>query len=173
MGITTCNYVVDDWVIDKVTNEDFDLNKYLSDLLMEHEYKGHHFEIEGVSFWQGVKSWCPMYELIKILDKSDIRILQNINSDELIYEESKFNDWICVYNSSLVKNIWMELKKISIFDIEKSIDNPEIVQSITSIPGYRNRNIKHKINIVMEFVTFYQAFFHAQLRNKGIITTFG
>ncbi|MCB0745792.1 MAG: hypothetical protein KDC67_17950, partial [Ignavibacteriae bacterium] len=83
------------------------------------------------------------------------------------------NDRMYYYRSSVVKEIWSELRNISIGEIENSIDNPEIIKTISSIEGYWNERIERKIHVVMEFFELYKAFYEAQLRDKGIITTFG
>lgn len=172
MGIVSYNYVVEDEIIDKLLKSDFDINKYLSNQLMDHEYQGFHFENSGILFWQGVKAWSPMYELIKILDKSDKQVLSKIQNEQFLIPETKKNNRMYYFHSSVVKEIWSELKNISIGEIENSIDNPEIVKTISSIQGYCNERIERKMHVVMEFFELYKAFYEAQLRNKGILIMF-
>ena len=173
MGIVAYNYIVDDSVIDKILKSDFDIDEYLSNQLMDHEYKGSHFEKSGILFWQGVKAWSPMYELLKILDKSDNNVLSLLLNEQFYIPENETNNRFYYYYSSVVKEIWNELKKISIGEIENSIDKKDIVKTISSIEGYWNERIERKVHIVMEFFEIYKAFYEAQLRNKGIITSFG
>ncbi len=173
MGIVAYNYVVEDSIIDQILKSDFDIDEYLSSQLMEHDYQGSHFEKRGILFWQGVKAWSPMYELLKILDKSDNHILSKIQNEQFYIAETEKNDRMYYYRSSIVKEIWSELRNISIGEIENSIDNPEIIKTISSIEGYWNVRIERKIHVVMEFFELYKAFYEAQLRDKGIITTFG
>jgi hypothetical protein len=173
MGIVAYNYVVDDSIIDQILKSDFDIDEYFSSQLMDHEYQGSHFEKGGILFWQGVKAWSPMYELLKVLDESENQVLSKIQNDQYYIAESEKNDRIYYYRSSVVKEIWSELRNISIGKIENSIDNPEIVKAISSIEGYWNKRIERKIHVVMEFFELYKAFYEAQLRDKGIITTFG
>jgi len=173
MGVVAYNYVVDDKIIDKVLKSEIDIDEYLSNELMDHEYEGSHFEKRGILFWQGVKAWSPMYELLKVLDKSDKQVLSKIQNEQYYIAETEKNDRMYYYHSTTVKEIWTELRNISIGQIENSIDNPEIVEKISSIQGYWNERIERKVHVVMEFLELYKAFYEAQLRDKGIITSFG
>jgi Domain of unknown function (DUF1877) len=173
MGVVAYYYVVEDEIINKVLKSDFDIDEYLSNELMDHEYKGSHFEKRGILFWQGVKTWSPMYELLKVFDKSDNQVLSKIHSEQYHIAETEKNDRMYYYQSSVVKEIWTELRNISIGEIENSIDNLEIVEKISSIQGYWNERIERKVHVVMEFFELYKAFYEAQLRGKGIITSFG
>lgn len=170
MGIVAYNYIIDDSIIDKILKSDFDINEYLSNQLMEHEYQGSHFENNGILFWHGVKAWCPMYELLKILDNSDKNVLSLLLNEQYYIPENEINERMYYYHSSVVKEIWSELKNISIGAIEKSIDNQIIIETISSIDGYRNERIQLKNIVVMEFFEVYKAFYEAQLRGKAIIT---
>ena len=173
MGTVAYNYVVEDSIIDEVLHSNFDIDEYLSNQLMDHEYEGFHFEKRGILFWQGVKAWSPMYELLKILDKSDKHVLSKIHNEQYYIPETEKNDRMYYYHSSVVKEIWSELRNISIGEIEKSINNPDIVEKVSSIQGYWNERIERKVHVVMEFFELYKAFYEAQLRDKGIIITFG
>jgi hypothetical protein len=173
MGVVIYNYVVEDEIIDKLLKSDIDIDDYLSNQLMGHEYKGSHFEKGGILFWQGVKAWSPMYELLKILDKSEKQVLSKIHDEQFLIPETEINDRMYYFHSSVVKEIWIELRNISIGEIENSIDNPEIIKIISSIQGYWNERIERKVHVVMEFFELYKAFYEAQLRLKGIIIMFG
>lgn len=170
MGIVVYNYLVDDSIIDKILKSDFDIDTYMSNQLMEHEYQGFFFEKKGILFWKGVKAWSPMYELIKILDNSEKKVLSELLKQQYYIPETEKSSPRYYYYSSIVKEIWNELRHISIGDIEKSINNPELINKVSAITGYHNNRIERKTHIVMEFFELYKAFYEAQLMEKGIIT---
>ena len=172
MGIVTYNYVVEDEIIDRLLKSDLEIDNYLSNQLMDHEYKGFHFEKKGILFWQGVKAWSPMYELLKILDKSDKKVLSKINNEQFFIPETEKNGRMYYFHSSVVKEIWSELRNISIGEIEKAIDNAEVIKKISLIQGYWNERIERKVHVVMEFFELYKAFYEAQLTDKGILIIF-
>lgn len=167
MGIVAYNYVVNDVIIDKVLKSDS--NAVFNSQENENNLEEYYFEKNEVIFWTGMKAWSPMYELLKILDKSENNILSEIGNSKYYLEETEIYDRMYLYYSFVVKEIWNELKNISVGDIEMAIDNPIIIEIISNISGYGNDRIIRKQHIVMEFFEFYKAFYEANLREKGII----
>lgn len=172
MGIVAHYCIVNDEIINKVLTSEVDLDNYLAEKLMSHEYEGHQFEKAGILFWQGVKAWSPMYELIKFLDNSQNKVLSKIDNEEFTKAETEKTNRMNYYHSTEVKEVWTELRNISIGKIEDALDNPEIVQKISSIQGYWNTRIENKELNVLEFFELYKAFCQAHVSDKGIITSF-
>jgi len=114
-----------------------------------------------------------MYNLLIMLDTSKNDILREFENEERWIEDSVMNPSIRFFYSKEVKLVWNELRNISIGDIENSIDNPDVVEKISSIQGYWNERIEYRIQVVMEFFELYKAFYQANLKNKGIIITYG
>ena len=67
---------------------------------------GLNFEKKGILYWQGVKAWSPMYELLKELDESENGVLSNIHNKQFYIAETDKNSPLYYYHSSLVKEIW-------------------------------------------------------------------
>lgn len=173
MGIVASNYIVEDKIIDQLTKADFDFYDYFEKELMYHEYKNSYFEKNGILFGALVKAWSPMYELIKILDSSDKKVLSKIGSNTNYIPEKGKNDSMYFYYSYDVKKIWKELKNISVGQIEKSLNDSEIIKKVSKIQGYWNDRIDRKEHIIMEFFELHSAFYNAHLKNKGIVIVLG
>lgn len=173
MGIVTSNFVTEDKIIDLLIQTDFDFYEYFDKELMIHEYKNNHFEKEGILFGALVKAWSPMFELLKLLDSSDDKVLSKIGNNSNYIPEKGNNDSMYFYYSTEVKEMWGELKNISVGQIEKSLKNPKIINEVSNIQGYWNDRIERKEHIIMEFFELYKAFYHANLKGKGIVITLG
>lgn len=159
MGIVAYNYVIEDEIIEKVIKSDLDIDYYMENLP------------ENI-FGQDLKAWSPMYELLKILDKSENKVLNKLNSEKYL-KETLNSGTIYFYNSDTVKEMWNQLKNITITEIENSIENKEIVEKIIKIEGYYNERIKRRENIVLEFLALQKAFKKADINNKGVIIALG
>ena len=173
MGVVASNYIINDEIIDKLIKTDFDFCSYFEKISMQHEYKNSYFEKCGILYGAMVKAWSPMYELLKLLDSSENKILNKIGNNTNYISEKGKNDSMYFFYSSEVKEIWKELKNISIGMIEKSLNDPNIIEKVSEIEGYWNERIESKEHIIMEFHEFYSAFYQAKLINKGIVITLG
>ena len=174
MGVVATYYLVDDKIIDKVIKEDFDLNQYFyKNELQEHTYNGTEFEKSGLLFGSGVKSWHALYELLKLMDKSDEKIFRLTCDVENEIEETTLNCRLnYIYSSDVIK-MWNEIKKISVAEIESQTKNKKIIQAVTNIDGYRTENITHTKHIVLEFMELFKSLWSAVQKKRGILIEFG
>ncbi len=169
MGIVALNYLTEDRIIDELTKNDFDFYGHFEKELMYHEYKNSYFQKEEILYGALVKAWSPMYELIKLIDTSENKVLSKIGSNTNYIPEKGKNDSMYFYYSSEVKEIWGELKNISIGKLEAFLNNPDVVKRVSEIEGYWNDRVERKEHIIMEFFELYSAFYQANLKNKGIV----
>lgn len=172
MGIVATNYVIEDEIIKKSVDSDFDFEKYMSDKINCPNCESWHYQKLNLCYGALLKAWCPMYELLILLDKSENHILKELQSYERHISESNNRSRFRYYFSNEVNDVWLELKKISVGLIEASIDNPTIVETIYNIEGYWNDRIVRKQHIVAEFIELYNAFYSANWQNKGLIITY-
>lgn len=160
MGIVAWNYVVEDEIIEKVIKSNLNIDDYIEN------------SSENI-FGQDLKVWSPMYELLKLLDKSENKVLNKLYGEKHLIEETQNSGMVCFYHSSIIKEMWSQLSSITISEIENSIENKEIVEKIIKIEGYFNERIKWKKSIVLEFLELQKAFKKAYINNKGVIIAYG
>lgn len=173
MGIVASYYVVDESIIDKVTRLDIDIEEFVRDDQSDIKNAVNRHESEAIFFGHGLKSWNPMYELLKMIDASETKVLSLLFDKQFYHKETENNYGFYCYQADVVKEIWQELRNISIGDVEIALDNKHIIETISAKKGYRNENITNKDSICSEFFELYKAFYLAQQFNKGVITSLG
>lgn len=173
MGVVATYYLVEDEIIEKVKNEDFDLCRYFyKNELMEHTHKGVEFEKCGLVFGTGVKSWHPMFELLKLMDESNEKIFRLTCAKENEIEETSVNSRLNYINAENVQKMWNEIKKISVAEIEFRTKDKKTIGIISSIEGYWTQRIRSTEMIVLEFLELFQALLYAVRKKRGIIIEF-
>ncbi len=174
MGVVATYYLVENEIIEKVKNEDFDLCSYFyENELMEHTHNGVEFEKCGLIFGTGVKSWHPMFELLKLMDESNEKIFRLTCAKENEIEETSANSRLNYIYAENAKKMWDEIKKISIAEIEFQTKNKRTIDLISSIEGYWTERIASTEMIILEFIELFQALLYAVRKNRGIIIEFG
>jgi len=113
-----------------------------------------------------------MIELLCLLDSSDDNILRNILNPENYVDDTAMNPRLNYVRPKDVKNIFEELKKISVSAIETSLGNKSICEIISSTEGYRMDAIAFKNLIVPEFISLFNAFYWGARSNKSMLIFF-
>ena len=174
MGVIVTYYLVEDKLIDRIRKDDFDLCDYFyKNELQEHTYNGVEFEKNRLLFGADTKCWHPMYELLKMLDKSDAKIFDlTCSQKNEIEDTSKHPRLNYIYSSDVIK-MWNEIKKISVAEIESHTENKTTIEFISNIEGYWTNRITNTDQIIMEFVELFKSLWSAKKIKRGIILEFG
>lgn len=162
MGLIACYYVVEDNIIDKTIHLNFDYESYLENNFTQDE-------LDSLIFGQDTKSWNPLFELLKILDTSNTKVLCQIDKDDFYIKESENMTSFYFHDSKRVNEIWSELKNITSEKITKSLENEKLKERISNIEGYYNERIHWAESIMIEYNQIYNAFESAHKFKKGII----
>ena len=165
MGLIACYYIVEDNIIDKTIHLNFDYESYLENNFPDEELK-------YLVYGQDTKSWNPLFELLKIIDTSNTKVLSRIDNDDFYVKESVKMPSFYFHDSKRVNEIWSELKNITSEKITKSLQNEKIKERISNIEGYYNERIHWTESILIEYNQIYKAFESAHKFKKGIIISF-
>lgn len=165
MGKNIGYYLLEDSQIEvlssSVSNFDDILN---NDILLFHEFNDIPFWKSNIEFGQGVKAWNAMFELLFRIDESKNKSLKKHLSKILKSEES-----FIVLNESIIADVWIGLKAISIKTIELALKDNLLTRSIKLSKGYRMQSIENVDVIIIEFMELFNAFYKAQQLNKKIL----
>jgi hypothetical protein len=164
MGLIACYYVVEDNIIDKTIHLNFDYESYLENNFSDEELK-------YLVYGQDIKSWNPLFELLKIIDTSKTKVLSRIDNDDFYVKESVNMPSFYYHNSKRVNEIWRELKNITSEKITKSLQKEKLKERISNIEGYYNERIHYTESILIEYNEIYDAFESAHKLKRGIIIT--
>ena len=162
MGLIACYYVVEDNIIDKTIHLNFDYESYLENNFTEDE-------LDSLIFGQDTKSWNPLFELLKIIDTSNTKVLSRIDNNDFYLKESENMSSFYFHDSKRVNEIWSELKNITSEKITKSLKNEKLKERISNIEGYYNERINWTESILIEYNQIYKAFESAHKFKKGIL----
>ncbi|MFC7772416.1 hypothetical protein [Flavobacterium sp. GCM10027622] len=172
MGYCLSYYIADEELNEKLNLQDFDVDKYITEnITFEHEFLDKWFrrnEYSGDS-----KIWDVLLKLLAILDSSEKSILNQILK-EVNYLPETVNRSRLYYNSSEnCKLIFEELKKISISNIEKALDNKEIEKKLRDSDCYNCSTTYRKEQFIREFIAIQNAYYEASFLNKTVLICIG
>lgn len=172
MGYFLSYYIVDEELNEKLNLQDFDLDKYITEnITFEHEFLEMWFsrnEYSGDS-----KIWEVLIKLLSILDSSEKKVLNQILNEENYLSETANRSCLYYNSSENCKLIFEELKKISISDVEKALDNKEIEKKLRDSDCYNCDTIFRKEQFIREFIAIQNAYYEASFLNKTVLICIG
>ncbi|MCB9223253.1 MAG: hypothetical protein R2780_09145 [Crocinitomicaceae bacterium] len=117
-------------------------------------------------YGQGTRTWNPMIQLLNKITDSGI-------FNPLLDRTNKIDDESHFVDNKAVAEMWDQLKKLSVQNIEDFAIRPEIRKEISELKGYKMEGIENPDAIVLEFFELYKALFHAYHSRQGLVVLQG
>ncbi|WP_300675604.1 hypothetical protein [Soonwooa sp.] len=160
MGITISYYLLSDEIssnaIEEKKRKDF---FYLADYLDENN-----FQYTEYNCW--LKSWNPLYYLLFLMTKDPI-------FKRLYFMDGEYEFTVNIFSHDEVDQMYENLKKISINDIEIAIQNSLYINEIKNIDGYHMERITERSYLIIgEYFELLKAVYDAQLTRRQIFQVF-
>jgi hypothetical protein len=166
MGVDNTYYVVDEELIKRRLTEQFDLVRHIEDhFVLFHMYQDLPFWRLKVRFDLN-RGFYASQAILNEIDTSPTRILRKIT-----HEKNSFPDEANLfYNDAIeVKQIWQELKKISIYRVEELLSNKDVTNRITNAKSYKMNWIENKEAMIDNMMEILAVYHQAQNRGQGIV----
>lgn len=151
-------------IVQYITSEDRNILLKIAEPALPLESYLNENKSEIISFGTFVKSWNPLYFLLKKTSNLEVFEILADNFSHETYDEYKK-----IISSQDVKTLHQYLNKMSLSKIQELLDDIKLCEVISKQPGYNMDYIYDQESILVEFKALKEAAQSAYSLNAGLV----